>query len=232
MTQPYRDFLDLLADHGDFSRELTLQVCFIVYLVLGQVLVLLGWQGLRGVAGRLRPRPRLPGVLFAVYLLAAQGALLLAWPRLASYALTTRPRVVLADVVVIGHVTLVLAALVALPLVLAGGPLGWGWTRNFWFRLGQLLVIEVVAGQAVVDIECPLTTIERQFRGGPGYLYDLDEASALGRFCNDMLYFDPREAGSWLLAGYVTFGLLVVLSWVLVPPRFPWRRTPHSSISS
>jgi hypothetical protein len=229
VTQPYERLLEQLTDNTQPFRTLTLQAGFIAYLVLGQFALLLVWQVLRGAAGLLlgRPWPRLGGALFALYLLAGQVAVLLAWPPLVSAAMTARPGPLLADVVVTSHLALVVAALLLLVLIVVGWPLGWLWTRNFWLRLAQLLVIEVVAGQAVVAIECPLTTVERQLRGGAGYLHDLDNASAVGRFCNETLFFDrldeegqPRKA---FVIAYVGFGLLVVLTWVFVPPWLPWR---------
>jgi hypothetical protein len=125
-----------------------------------------------------------------------------------------------ADVLVTVHLTFVLFVLVGQILIVAGGLLHWSWVRNFWFRLVHLLSILVVAGQAVFGIECPLTTWERELRGG--YLFDLEGASAIGRFCNETLYFRPNPPV--FMAIYVSFALLVVLTWIFTPPRLPWRK--------
>jgi hypothetical protein len=152
-------------------------------------------------------------------------------------------RVLLADIVVTVHLAFVLSVLLAQVLIVVGYFARWQWVRNFWFRLVHLAAIFVVAGQPLIHIECPLTTLERHLRGG--YLHDLDDASAVGRFCNETLFFEPSDENGqpriWLLACYLGFAGLVVLSWVFVLPRLPWRRQSkpvdeasrpaHSSIS-
>jgi hypothetical protein len=148
-------------------------------------------------------------------------------------------RVLLADLVVTIHLAFVVAVLLAQLLILVGWILHWAWVRNFWFRLAHLVAILIVAGQAVLDIECPLTTYERHLRGGD--LHDMTNASAIGRFCNETLFFDSTdengEPRSIFMISYVSFAALVVLTWCFAPPRLPWRRPPpvvepaHSSLS-
>src|SRR5262249_1619913 len=129
---------------------------------------------------------------FALFLLAGQAGLLYAWPPLVSAWLAT-DRIVLADAVVAFHLALGVGVLVALVLVVVRLPFGWRWTRSFWLRLAQLIVIEVVAGQAIVGIECPLKTAERELRGGGGTLNKVENASAIGAWSNRTLYFtDPK----------------------------------------
>lgn len=190
MIQTYPELIRFLDDNDLPYHTLTLQYSFILYLVLGQVALLLLWRLVlrRGD----RPASWRRHVAFALYLLLGQAALFAAWPPLLS-AWLSADRVLLADIVVTFHLGLVLAVLAALVLILVGWPLGWRWTRSFWFRLAQLLVIEVVAGQAVVGIECPLKTAERELRGGGGAMGDLDNASAVGRWSHRTLYFtDPK----------------------------------------
>lgn len=127
----------------------------------------------------------------------------------------------LADVVVTLHFGFMVFVLLAQLLIFAGWVLRWGWIRNFPFRLVHLLSIVYVTVQAALDIECPLTTLERGLRGG--YLHDLEDASAVGRFCNDWLYIRDVPTVYFALA-YGTFMLLVILTWVFAPPRFPWRK--------
>jgi hypothetical protein len=136
-----------------------------------------------------------------------------------------------ADIIVTVHLAFMLFVLIAQLLIVAGWLLGWQWVRNFWFRLVHLLSIGFVAAQAVLGIECFLTTWERNLRDG--YLHDLDDASAIGRFANETLFFRPNPTLFLIL--YVAFALLVVLTWVFAPPRLPWRgrqeQAAHSSIS-
>jgi hypothetical protein len=130
-------------------------------------------------------------------------------------------RILLADVIVVVHLAFMLFVLFGQVLIVLGWLLRWGWVRNFWFRMVHLLSIVFVAAQALVGIECPLTTWERYLRGGPGHLHDLDGASALGAFANNLLFFEPNP--QLFLAIYVSFALVVVLTWVFAPPRLPWR---------
>jgi hypothetical protein len=213
VTQPYDDLIArLFYDEFPYFTGL-LQGAFLAYLAVGLLLLLLGWRPLRRRLGR---------SLFAPYLLAGQVALILAWPVLASLVLSAGAAF-WADVVVTAHFALVVAVLAGLLLVLIGWPLGWKWTRNFWFRMAHLVVIEIVALQGIVHVECPLTTLERELRGGAGHLHDLDNASAVGRFCNEALFLFPVSREPIKLACYVVFGGLVVLAWVVIPPRLPWR---------
>lgn len=216
MTTPYFDLVERLSDREFPFPTLTLQLFFIGYLLLGQLLLLRVWRML----GAPRAEPsRARNVSFGLFLLLGQVVLLVCWPMLAGAWLGADP-ILLADLIVTVHLGIVLGVLLTLVLTLIGWPLGWSWIRSFWFRMAQLLTVEIVAGQAIVGIECPFTTIERHLRGGPGYLHELENASALGRFCNEFLYYDlPRPV---LMGIYIVVALLVLSTWVLVPPRFPW----------
>src|SRR5262249_47003593 len=90
----------------------------------------------------------------------------------------------MADILVTVHVAFVAFVLLSLPLILLGGALGWGWVRNFWFRVIHLVSIAFGAGGGVGAtvyawsdeeaawkeeearwwVECPLTTWERDYR--------------------------------------------------------------------
>jgi Protein of Unknown function (DUF2784) len=136
--------------------------------------------------------------------------------------------ILLADIVVTVHLLFVVFVLAGQALIVAGGLLHWGWVRNFWFRLIHLASILIVAVQPLLGITCPLQTLERSLRlqGGAEALRDTANASAIGRFCNHMLYFDPH--GPLIPSLYIAFAALVVLTWVFVPPRLPWRDTASS----
>lgn len=130
-----------------------------------------------------------------------------------------------ADLIVLTHLAFMLFVLLGQLLVLLGGAFGWEWVRNRWFRIAHLACILYVAGQALLGIECPLTTRERALRGGD--LYNFDGSLALARYASGVLFYDaPLHVFAWIYAG---FALLVLLGWVLVPPRR--RRPTHSSTS-
>lgn len=126
----------------------------------------------------------------------------------------------LANAVLILHVAIVLFIIGGLVLTLAGAALRWAWIRNFYFRVLHLGGIGYVAMEAWLGIVCPLTTLELWLRERAGQaVYDGD---FIAFWLRKLLFF---EAAPWVfVAAYSGFGLLVVLSWLLVPPALPWRR--------
>jgi hypothetical protein len=227
VNEAYAELIEQLNSR-DFHRTTSVQLVFVLYLLLGQALALIGW---RLMTLRSRGEPTWLGRLaFVSYLLLAQVVLFVAWPLLIGlWQMTDYVR--LADLVVTVHLGLVIATLLLLALLPVGALRGWRWTRNFWLRLAQLLVIEIVAGQALVGLECPLTTLERNLRGGTDQLFNLEGASAVGRVCSGVLYFPVKiDAPRWsVTTGYATFGGLVLLAWLLLPPRLPWRNEPAAT---
>lgn len=213
------------------------QLTFLLYLLLGQVVFLGLWALVRrrGSVGAEPASGRLRQIGFAAYWLLGQVALFVGWVYLveAWKGAGVVPR---ADLVVTLHFGFVLFVLALQLLVLVGWPLGWMWTRNFWLRLVHLVCIEIVVLQAVVRLECPLTSAERDLRGplrpaepgdddlpvgeyGKARLNYLEGASPVARFCHSMVFPSiPKHIYPYVVA---PFGLLVLLTWVLVPPRTP-----------
>jgi hypothetical protein len=155
--------------------------------------------------------------------------------------------IVLANVVALFHLLYVLVVIVVVPLVLIGRWRGWGWVRNFWFRLAHLLMIGVVVLEVACGWECPLTMWERELRvaggqleykrepdgnfelgadGKPGTRYFPSyETDFIVKLMNNVFYFDPKELSPVVLNTiYVVFGSLVLAMLILVPPRWPWLR--------
>lgn len=73
----------------------------------------------------------------------------------------------LANAIVLAHLAYMAYVVAGLIAILTGMVMGWRWTRNPWFRLTHLAMILVVAFEAVIDFECPLTTWERDLRKAP-----------------------------------------------------------------
>ena len=133
------------------------------------------------------------------------------------------PNYPLADVLVVIHLAFVAFVVIGLLLILAGGVCRWGWVRNFWFRLIHLAAIAVVAAEGLAGVECPLTTWERQLRWDD--LHDVEGSVWVARVSNKVLYYPVGEEElAWFVRGYVAFGVLVLATFFLVPPRAPWRR--------
>lgn len=125
----------------------------------------------------------------------------------------------LADVIVVFHLGYVLFAILGEVVVLVGWPLGWAWIRNRIFRLVHLVCVVIVPVEAVVGVLCPLTTWEADLRREAGQT--VEDISFMGRLARDVLFY---EAPAWVFTTcYVIFGILVIATMFLVPPR--WRRT-------
>jgi len=127
------------------------------------------------------------------------------------------PDQTLADMVLLLHAVFIAFVVLGLALILIGGVLRWRWVRNRWFRLAHLAAIAAVVAQTWLGIQCPLTTLESYLRrraGQPGY-----EMGFVADRVQRLIFF---EADWWVFAvSYTVFGLLVLLSFWWVRPR--WR---------
>lgn len=121
---------------------------------------------------------------------------------------------ILADSLLILHTLLVAFVILGLVAVYAGHFRNWNWVRNFWFRLSHLAVIAIVVLQSWLGLICPLTEWEMALReraGGSGY-----DGSFIQYWLQSILYYSAPE---WVfILGYTVFGVLVLVSWFLVPP--------------
>lgn len=128
-----------------------------------------------------------------------------------------------ADALVVFHSLFVGFVVFGLLLILLGAARRWQWVRNPWFRVIHLATISVVAMEAVFGVECPLTVWENDLRKlGGGETY---ERSFLGQLAHSLLYYDIPQWVFRIL--HTVFGLAVLATFVLVPPR--WRRRRESA---
>lgn len=168
-----------------------------------------------------------------------------------------------ANLIVAVHLAYVSYVVFGLLVILVGMALKWQWIRNPWFRITHVTMILIVAFEAVVEFECPLTTWERNLRKAPWrpVLEYVDKAKALAVLDSPMVpgpYLaaanllarssfnlkDPVPENpqtfvgqllAWVMfpdlpaevltAMYYLFALVVVLTFVLAPPRLR-KKTP------
>ena len=127
---------------------------------------------------------------------------------------------ILADAVVIAHAGYALFVVVGLVLTLIGIARRWQWVRNFWFRLVHLAMIGIVVAEVWCDFTCPLTTWEKNLRrlaGQESYRGDF-----IANWVHEALFFE--EFPTWAFAViYTLFGLAVLATFILAPPRVPFR---------
>ncbi len=123
-----------------------------------------------------------------------------------------------ADLVVVVHFAFVAFVVFGLMLTLAGGVRRWQWVRGVRFRAFHLGAIGFVVAESLCGVTCPLTIWEQHLRelaGQVSYRGDF-----IANWAHDLLFFDFEPWVFTLI--YCSFGAVVALSWVLVPPR--WRR--------
>jgi hypothetical protein len=120
-----------------------------------------------------------------------------------------------ADAVAVVHFAYVGFIVVGLLAVLLGTALSWGWVRNLWFRIAHLLAIVIVAGEALLRIDCPLTVWESEFRRRAGQ--DVSARNFVGR-CLDQILFYHFEPWVFTVL-YTGLALLVLALFLVTPPR-------------
>jgi hypothetical protein len=122
---------------------------------------------------------------------------------------------ILADVVVVLHVSYVAFVILGQFTILVGWFRGWRWVQNIAFRAGHLAAIVIVVLEAWFGITCPLTTWENSLREKAGQM--TYEGDFIAEWMHQILFF---TCPPWVFTVcYSAFGALVVLTLWLVPPR-------------
>jgi len=122
-----------------------------------------------------------------------------------------------ADVLVVVHTAYVGFVVIGQLLILLGLLCGWRWVRNPWFRSIHLAAMLIVAVEAYFQYTCPLTTWENQLRRLAGQ--DIHGESFVGRLMNEILFSESYN-DNLVNKLHMAFGVLVLLTFVLAPPRF------------
>ncbi len=127
----------------------------------------------------------------------------------------------LANLIVVIHLAYVSYVLVGLLLILAGIVRRWQWIRNVWFRVSHLIMILIVVGEEIGDVECPLTRWELALRASAGQ--EAREGAFVGELLHNLFHFDWAD---WVFTTiYFAMALLVLATLWLAPPRLK-RKTP------
>ncbi len=124
----------------------------------------------------------------------------------------------LADLLSAVHFGYVAFVVGGLLLILIGIGRRWGWIRNVWFRVVHLGMILIVALESLVGIMCPLTDWEKDLRQLAGQ--PLEGDSFVANLLGHIMWFNELPLNHWVFtAGYVSFAALVVMTFVIAPPR-------------
>ena len=121
----------------------------------------------------------------------------------------------LADAVLLAHVGIAVFVVAGLVFIVVGSLAGWQLAGNLVFRVAHLAAIAIVVAESWFGIVCPLTTLEMSLRAQAG------AATYAGGFIehwlSQILFY---QAPQWVfILTYSVFGLLVVASWWVFPPR-------------
>ncbi len=122
----------------------------------------------------------------------------------------------IADALLILHLLLIVFVIGGFLVVITGWLRRWQWIRNPWFRLLHLAAITTVVVQTWLGASCPLTVWENRFRqlAGRGS-YD---GAFIQYWLHKLIFY---EAEAWVFGLiYSLFGVLVLLTFFLVPPAF------------
>ena len=129
----------------------------------------------------------------------------------------TTARQLLADSILVLHALFIAFVILGFALTVIGIFRHWDWIRNFWFRLVHLAAIGFVVAESWLGGICPLTEWEGSLRGsagGVGY-----SESFIQYWLQKILFYDFAP---WIFTtAYAVFGMLVLLAWILAPPRLP-----------
>ncbi len=135
----------------------------------------------------------------------------------------------LADLMVLVHILYVGYVLVGQLAIIVASAFRWEWGRNRWFRMTHLLAIAVVALEAVMGWQCPLTRWEYQLRELAGQPFD-GSATFVGRLLHNLLFIDQyfeggRPPEAFFTTLYIAMLVIVVQGLVMYPPRLFRKRT-------
>ncbi len=125
------------------------------------------------------------------------------------------PYRLLADVVLVLHLGVIVFVVGGLACILVGNRAGiWPWVNSLGYRLAHLAAIGVVASQAWLGQECPLTTLESWLRvqaGATGY-----KKGFIEYWVQWLIFY---QAPSWVFTAiYTGFAALVIAVWLAYPP--------------
>lgn len=138
----------------------------------------------------------------------------------------------LADVVVFVHLLYMGYVVFGQLAIMIGWPLGWSWIRNFWFRSTHLLMILIVAGEAVANFQCPLTTWESDLRELAGQGRDGQGSSFTGRLLRSIQFAGDVYWPEYIDLSFYVAAALILITALVCPLRLPWRGEPAASANS
>jgi hypothetical protein len=127
-----------------------------------------------------------------------------------------------ADLVAAVHAAYIAFVVFGFIAIILGVAIGWQWVHNVYFRAAHLAAILLVCVEALIGVSCPLTILEDRMRVlGADTPYP---GSFVGYVLDRLIFYDFPQ---WLFTlVYLSFGALVLLTFLLAPPRIGRSRRP------
>ena len=117
----------------------------------------------------------------------------------------------MADFILVTHILFVVFVVAALPAIWVGAHNRRAWARSAALRGVHLAAILIVALESLLGIVCPLTQWESLLRG------ERTELGFIQRGMRELLYWDLP---GWVFTAiYCSFALLVIWTWIQIPPQ-------------
>jgi len=120
----------------------------------------------------------------------------------------------MAAAILAGHVVIILFNVFGLLVVPIGGLFGWRFVHIRWWRMLHVLLLAVVAAQALLGRACILTLWQAALAGAAAQPPPL-----IARFINGLIYW-PLPVWVFAVLYTVVFGYALALLW-LVPTNRP-----------
>lgn len=128
-----------------------------------------------------------------------------------------------ADMLLVVHFLYVLFAVGGQLFILLGVARKWGAIRNPFFRISHLAAVGLVAVEAATGIDCPLTVWEYDLRLLAGQAVE-QHLSFIARLVRAIIFYNFPQ---WVFTVmHLAFGLLVIFTYILIPPKFLKERRP------
>ena len=127
-----------------------------------------------------------------------------------------------ADLVAAVHAAYIAFVVFGFIGIILGVAMGWQWVHNVYFRAAHLAAILLVCVEALIGVSCPLTILEDRMRVlGADTPYP---GSFVGYVLDRLIFYDFPQWFFTLV--YLSFGSLVLFTFLLAPPRIGRSRRP------
>lgn len=126
-----------------------------------------------------------------------------------------------ANLILILHFIYVMTVVLGQLVIVVGGILRWAFVKKIVPRVIHLCMILFVAFLDIINRPCPLTTWENQLRNKAGQIADW-ELTFVERLLRSVVFMQLPEAFFDYI--YIGFALLVIATFIIIPPRIPKKR--------